>query len=483
MAAKIFINYRRDDARADARNVRDRLAGVLGPHNIFMDVDDLRPGQQFDSELKKALLQCDVFLAVIGRRWLELLRARDALGERDFVRDEIVAALARGIIVIPVLVDTATLPRPDELPADIRDLVFRQKHDLTHERFGRDVVDLVSAIKARRNAARRASPGGRYRFPILGVVGALTAGLVVLVSLSSEKLRPFWPLQWIDVQKTPDAPLSPGKIFRDCPDCPEMVVVPAGQFMMGSPETETGHASSESPQHRVQIAKAFAVGKYEVTVKEYEEFVTSTGGVADRGGCEVWTAYGHRFESDRSYKTPSFSQLQTNPVVCVSWQAATTYTNWLTTKTAKKYRLLSEAEWEYAARAGSAAPYFFGDDEAKLCSYGNGADRTSAFLWGNHLCSDSVGVQTAAVGAYQPNAFGLYDMVGNVWEWVQDCMHPIYDIAPTDGSAWMTGDCKQLVVRGGSWDNAPKDLRSATRGAHPLQAKDNIGFRVAREID
>jgi formylglycine-generating enzyme required for sulfatase activity len=159
------------------------------------------------------------------------------------------------------------------------------------------------------------------------------------------------------------------------------------------------------------------------------------------------------------------------------------FPNWLTAKTRKKYRLLSEAEWEYAARAGSTTRYFFGDDEGKLCEYGNGADQTSAFLWGNHLCSDGVGVQTAEVGKYRPNAFGLNDTIGNASEWVQDCWHPNYDGAPTDGSAWKGGDCSQRVTRGGTWDAGAGDLRSASRSAANMQGRDNIGFRVAREME
>jgi formylglycine-generating enzyme required for sulfatase activity len=262
-----------------------------------------------------------------------------------------------------------------------------------------------------------------------------------------------------------------------------MVVVPAGEFMMGSPENESGRSASEGPQRKVQIARPLAVGKFEVTVEEYEAFTASTGGVADGGGCNVWTAYGHRFEKDRSFRTPSFSQTPRHPAVCVSWQAATTYANWLTTQTGKKYRLLSEAEWEYAARGGSLTRYFFGESEAALCEFGNGADRTSAFLWGNHLCSDGVGVQTAAVGTYKANAFGLHDTAGNVWEWVQDCPHEGYQGAPTDGTPWMSGECNSRVIRGGSWDNDTKGLRSAARASYNMLGKDNIGFRVARELD
>jgi formylglycine-generating enzyme required for sulfatase activity len=468
----IFVNYRREDARADARGIFDRLAGAFGKANVFMDVDDLKPGERFDQKLDEALAECKVFVAVIGSRWLEILKTRAGSGKHDFVRQEIAAALARGIFVVPVLVDGAQLPRSEDLPDDIRTLVLHQKQDVTHERFGRDIADLISFIEPK-------LPRGKWkRFVLPGLAAALFFALLVVGVQSLKLWRPG-----LIVHPVEDSALRSGDAFRDCEECPEMVVVSMGEFIMGSPESESGRGPSERPAHRVRIGKAIAIGKYEVQVKEYEAFIASTGGVSDGGGCNVWTAYGHRFERDRSYKSPSFSQGPSNPVVCVSWQAATTYANWLTTRARKKYRLPSEAEWEYAARAGSTTRYYFGDNEGDLCLYGNGADRTSAFLWGNHLCSDGVGVQTAEVGKFRPNAFGLYDTIGNASEWVQDCWNDSYDNAPLDGSPRMNGDCSNRVIRGGAWDNGPNDLRSANRSSYNMQPKDTIGFRVLRELD
>lgn len=147
MAKKIFINYRREDAKADARNLRDRLSPAFGPANVFMDVDNLAPGQRFDQQLASALAKCDVFLAVIGPRWVESLAARQRSGERDYVREEIAAALSRKILVVPVTIDRAPLPPANALPPDIRALVLHQKLDLSHERFGRDVDDLIATIR------------------------------------------------------------------------------------------------------------------------------------------------------------------------------------------------------------------------------------------------------------------------------------------------------------------------------------------------
>jgi len=154
MAARIFINYRRDDERSTAARIRDRLAGVFGAANVFMDVDNLLAGQRFDKELEKALAEADVFLAVIGPKWMDLFTERQAAGDRDYVRDEIAGALKRGIIVIPALIERTPLPRADALPDDIRELVLHQKHDIGHERFGRDVEALVTAIRLVRRRSR-----------------------------------------------------------------------------------------------------------------------------------------------------------------------------------------------------------------------------------------------------------------------------------------------------------------------------------------
>jgi formylglycine-generating enzyme required for sulfatase activity len=217
--------------------------------------------------------------------------------------------------------------------------------------------------------------------------------------------------------------------FKDCAYCPEMVIVPAGEFLMGSPAQDGRASANELPQHQVKIPRHFAIGRFEVTRKQFEAFLLATG--RDRiGGCWVWTAYGHRWQSERGYRSPSFSQEDDHPVVCVSWDDAQAYGAWLSRTTLRAYRVPTEAEWEYAARAGSSTAYYFGEDSRSLCDHANGADQITAFQWGNLTCSDGVGVQTARVGRYQPNAFGLYDVLGNVSEWVQDCVNETYTSAP-----------------------------------------------------
>lgn len=199
MPGKIFVNYRRDDAPGDARGVRDAVAAKLGKANVFMDVDNLLVGQRFDIELAKALDNCDMLIAIIGPRWMELLRARQVSGERDYVREEIAAALKRGIVVIPVRVgregQMPPLPRPEELPEDVRDLVLYQKHDVTHEKFGRDAADLIEAIKAVRKA-QAGAPGSEWGKSII-VAGAIAIGVglmaVVIQLPSSPSMGPGNP--------------------------------------------------------------------------------------------------------------------------------------------------------------------------------------------------------------------------------------------------------------------------------------------------
>ncbi len=241
---------------------------------------------------------------------------------------------------------------------------------------------------------------------------------------------------------------------------PEMVEIRAGSFRMGCVSGRDCW-DREKPVHVVRIA-SFALSKYEVTFEEYDRFTDATG--RERVADEGW-GRGRR------------------PVINVSWSDAVAYAEWLSDQTGETYRLPSEAEWEYAARAGSERKYHFGDDESQLCRYGNHADTSTDLDWRNTACSDGVGKRTATVGSYQPNAFGLHDVHGNVWEWVQDCWNENYRGAPTDGSAWQSGDCSQRVVRGGSWLFRPGDLRAADRNWNASGDRYRyLGFRVARTL-
>ena len=265
--------------------------------------------------------------------------------------------------------------------------------------------------------------------------------------------RPYMLSQFRPYVLTAEQALKPGDSFKECAtDCPEMIIVPAGSFMMGSPPSEEGHDTMEEPEHKVAIAKEFAVSKHEVTFDEWDA-------CASHGDC------------DPRISDSSFGRTR-QPVINVTWKDAQRYVAWLSQMTGKRYRLLSEAEYEYAARAGTQTAYPWGDQIGRNQANCNGCG------------SQWDGRQTAPVGSFKPNAFGLYDMVGNVFEWVEDCAHDNYDGAPTDGSAWIEGgDCGFRVARGGSWVDQPEMLRSGMRATQSIDFKFfNYCFRVGRSL-
>ena len=271
-----------------------------------------------------------------------------------------------------------------------------------------------------------------------------------------------------------------GERFRDCPDCPELVVVPAGAFMMGSPSHEQGRSEDEGPVHQVRIGRLFAVGVHEVTVSEFGRFVEVTGH-STGGSCRVWTGGQWELRNGFGWRSPGFGQGGGHPVVCVSWDDARAYLEWLSRSTGERYRLLSESEWEYVARAGTVTARWWGEGESGQCARANGADASAGLSWGV-ACSDGHS-RTAPVGSYGANAWGLHDVLGNVWEWTGDCWNGSYAGAPTDGSAREYGDCSGRVLRGGAWSGRPGDLRSANRNWYDTGSRYNfVGFRVARTL-
>ena len=285
---------------------------------------------------------------------------------------------------------------------------------------------------------------------------------------------------------TSPAPSESDDEMRDCPGCPEMVLVPAGEFTMGSPPSEPGRDNDEGPQRKVTIAEPFWVGKYEVTREEFAAFVNANEYDAS-GGCRVYAGDEWSQDSGKSWRDPGYEQSDRHPVTCVSWEDAQAYVRWLSGETGKDYRLLSEAEREYAARARSGTPRFWGNDADKACAYANVHDATSKrvneFSWTKHDCDDGF-AQTSPAGNFDPNDFRLKDMLGNVWEWVEDCWNDSYDGAPTDGSPWLQGDCSLRPLRGGSWSRVPRIVRSAARVRdHSDDRHYDFRFRVARTAD
>jgi formylglycine-generating enzyme required for sulfatase activity len=297
----------------------------------------------------------------------------------------------------------------------------------------------------------------------------------------------------------PPAPaprLVHGQVIRDCPDCPEMVVVGTGSFLMGSPAGEAGREGDEGPQRQVRVTRAFALGRTEVTVGEFGRFVEASKYVTEaernvgKEGCWAFNDADGKWDwrSGRSWKSPGFEQSERHPVVCVSFNDVQAYVQWLSRQTGQTYRLPSEAEWEYAARAGSTTSRPWADNADEACRHGNVGDQSKSptgRTWTTkHECNDGHWY-TAPVGSYAANGWGLKDMLGNVWEWVQDC----YDEksyagkAPNDGSAYEVAGCSSRALRGGSWYVEPAGARSAFRYGGTAGSRDgNIGFRLARML-
>jgi formylglycine-generating enzyme required for sulfatase activity len=274
-----------------------------------------------------------------------------------------------------------------------------------------------------------------------------------------------------------------GQVLRDCPDCPEMVVITAGTYLMGSPAGEAGRENDEGPQRRVSVP-SLAVGRFEVTRGQFAAFQRAAGRNME-GGCNVRTAVGWEHRAERSWRNPGFAQTDEHPATCVSWDDAGAYVGWLSERTGRPYRLLTAAEWEYAARAGTTTAYFFGNNADDLCRFGNGADlaaRRANPGWTTVNCDDGHAT-TAPVGRFTANAFGLFDMHGNVSEWVRDCWAPSYAGAPTDGKAVEPAACTSRVLRGGSWNHIPRFQRSASFNNEPPGFRASFaGFRIARQL-
>jgi formylglycine-generating enzyme required for sulfatase activity len=415
---RIFLAHARED-KAQVRKLYDELK-VRG-FDPWLDVVDLMPGQIWKTEIPKAIREAEIFLACLSTRSVE---------KRGYVHREFRLALSAfaerppgSIYLIPVRLDDCGVPEL-EIPDQALSFQDIQWVDLWEE-------------------------GGFDR-----LVNALEHSL-------GER-----------TQNLPDA----GTVLRDTPWCPELVVIPRGEFMMGSTEPERRwaieHGSQrewvdwEKPQHRVALPEPFAVGKHPVTRGQFASFVEATAHDMS-GGCWIWT--GRKFEksSTADWCAPGFAQTDHHPVVGVSWDDAKAYVEWLGTETGQPYRLLSEAEWEYACRAGTTTRYSWGDELATPEQANFGQKKGG----------------TTAVGTYPPNPFGLHDMHGNVWEWVEDCWNESYAGAPKDGSAWTSGDCSRRVLGGGSWDDLPWFLRSASRDRNYSVDRVNVtGFRVARTL-
>jgi formylglycine-generating enzyme required for sulfatase activity len=533
MPSKVFISYRRDDAGHAAGRIHDRLKPEFGADLLFIDVDAIPLGVNFIKVLRDEVARCDVLLALIGPNWLNAAdpktKGRRLGNPSDLVRIEIGEALARGIPVVPVLIDGVPMPDIDLLPDDLKELVNRQAEFVEYRTFDSDVERLIRKLKLTGQPAQTAPTNPVAASPPVasveaedrinrlksavrrvhwGWIAAAIAGGVLTIHYVGDNTFSI-PVWWrgssaVTEQIRAEQPASPeaeakrrtdaakvesdrkqaeaeakhhadeeaaqrdpasikpgsGQSFRDrladgqpCPLCPEMVVVPAGEFRMGSPPNEPGRDKGET-QIPVEIAHSFAVGKFAVTFDQWDACVAD-------GGCN-------------GYRPPDRDWGRGNrPVINVNWDDARAYAEWLSRKTGKTYRLLSEAEREYVTRAGT----------------------TTAFWWGPSITPERANypgdgtkgeyrAQTMPVDSFEANPWGVFNVHGNVWEWTADCWNDSNIGNPGNGSARTTGDCTQRVVRGGSWGSLEQFLRAAF---HVGDASDvrysNFGFRLARTLN
>jgi formylglycine-generating enzyme required for sulfatase activity len=357
----------------------------------------------------------------------------------------------------------AAKPGPPEI-TDTQRAFIKASEEAETTRLGKERAQLEVIRKAQEATARQQ----RRIAWLLGGLAVLLSGSILGViawfnqSLIKEEMN--WYLNVLPYRRenfakhvltvAGERALKPRDSFRECDkDCPEMIVVPAGEFKMGSPVNEKGRFDNEGPQHSVIIARPFAVSKFDVTFANW--IACTTVGVCPREGGANDNSWGR---GDR-------------PVINVNWDDAQAYVAWLSKMTGKEYRLLTEAEWEYAARAGTTTAFYWGDE----------IDKENANC---HRCENQWSkLQTSPVGKFKPNPWGLHDMAGNVWQWVQDCWNADYIGAPTDGTPWAAGECEKRVVRGGSWYYYPADPRSAYRYGDKKDDRNyNTGFRVGRTL-
>jgi formylglycine-generating enzyme required for sulfatase activity len=437
----VFISYRREDSRHQAGRLYDRLVAHFGSEQVFKDVDSIPLGLDFREVLTERVAGCDVFIAVIGDAWLSIAgksgtRRLDDPG--DFVRIEIEAALSRRIPVIPVLVGDSSVPQADELPESLRGLSFRNglpvrpdpdfHNDM--DRLIRGIEDVVSALRERSAPRGPRTQGSEDR-------------------KSADEKSSIEPRV-----RSSAAVKEPEQITNSIGM--KLVLIPAGEFLMGSPDSDQYARDDEKPQHQVQITRPFYLGVTQVTQGQYRG-VTGENPSLFKGSDDL-------------------------PVEKVSWNDAIAFCNKLSELEGLKpyyqsgagvpsggdgYRLPTEAEWEYACRAGTTTRYSFGDDEASLAE----------FAW---FDANSSG-KTHPVGQKRPNTFGLYDMHGNVWEWCWDGFgKDFYRQSPVVDPAGPL-QASSRVIRGGGWVNVPRSARSASRGGPaPDYRISYLGFRLAR---
>ncbi|MEO0770380.1 MAG: SUMF1/EgtB/PvdO family nonheme iron enzyme [Cyanobacteria bacterium J06649_4] len=470
-AQSIFISYRRSDTIGHTGRIYDRLVAEFGREHVFKDVDDIPLRVDFAEHLDKAVSQCQVVLVVIGKTWTTVV---DEDGNRrldsqdDFVRIEVESALKRGIPVIPVLLEGVRMPNRAQLPKSLHPLVRRNGTQVGYDpRFHTDMDRLIKGLQALMRVAE-ATPSSQSESAVIQEADATTKPVAKAVKEALtedspvEPAKPSVPTFSFEVVKVDAKGKETQREQRRAEYRREdlgqgvtldMVAIPGGIFQMGSADGQ--EYDSERPQHKVTV-KPFWMGKYAVTQAQ-------------------WKAVAALPKVERSLEaTPSRFKGQNQPVEQVSWDAAIEFCQRLSRKTGRDYRLPSEAEWEYACRAGTSSAFHYGETlTAELANYNAG------YTFGSGP-KGQYRKTTTDVGSFPANDFGLYDMHGNVWEWYQDHWHENYQGAPTDGSAWLSsGENAKRLLRGGSWGVNPDYCRSANRSGDARDIRYcSYGFRV-----
>ena len=460
---RIFVSYRFDDSETTAERIIAQLQEYFGPDAVLHEAD----GAPLDINIRKHLAavvsRCGVLVAIIGKNWLAAApEGRTGIQDlSDFQRVTIESAMSAGIHVVPVFADKAPRYHERELPASLAELAFLSGLSIDDgPNFASQMECLIKGIEEhvrqpgpQAQAAPAAAPPETRDDK-----DTLEARRIEALHQAEREIREKTSSMLL--LRTAQQKTKLLHVFRDIPVAPEMVTIPTGHFLMGSPSSEAGRNDNEGPQHEV-LVRRFAAGKYPVTFDEYAIYARAAG--IDLPDDEGW-GRGRR------------------PVINVSWNDAQAYLQWLNQEAqaeldGRYYRLLSEAEWEYVCRAGTTTPYYTGavisTDQANFDGHFSHDDGRR----GRSLKA------TLEVGSYPPNPWGLYDMLGNVWEWVGDRFHENYHGAPKDGTTWESGKSTNRVLRGGSWDSTPDRLRSAYRNMSPADNYCSFdGFRIARTL-
>jgi formylglycine-generating enzyme required for sulfatase activity len=483
------------------RIVQGIAAGLAFAHHNGIIHGDLKPGNILITD-KGEVKIIDFGIARLMTRAHERAAATAANGDENPLQNALTPPYAS-----PEMLENGEPDPRDDLYA-----LACIAHELVT---GRHPFDCIAANMARDNGARlvRQRPMSRAQFKAIAhglkferekrtptadqfvdefcakphlrpdSFGALVGAFLIALLVAAYFLDQGRAVRWIEEHRgsTGVTPVQ-GEVFRDCPTCPLMKALPPGRFTQGATPASPKAAALELPRHSVAVGYPLGIGVYEVTVGEYKDFVAATG----RGsvGCAVYDGT-WQDRSELNWENVGYRQTATHPVTCVSWRDARDYAGWLSKRTSEHYRLPSESEWEYAARAGSPAARPWIEGATAACGYANIADESAAQRypgWKVLPCSDGF-IYSAPVGTFKPNAFGLYDMLGNVFEWVQDCWNPDYRGAPVNGSAWLAGDCTQHGLRGGSWFTSPSLVTVSARNRFEETYRSNtVGFRLVREL-